>query len=64
MGGFFVNFAVVHHWNTLGHSYDIGTQVRATQNEDKGSYYKRSRGIKTKGNLLLYLVIESGISWF
>ena len=32
--------------NTGGHSYeDIGTQVRATQNEEQGTFYKRNSGI-------------------
>ena len=36
-------------WTTGAHSYeDIGTQVRATQNEENGYFYKRDRGIKQR----------------
>ena len=40
------SFFVIFAGNTGGHSYDIGTQVRAHKRE-KSSFYKCNRGIKS-----------------
>ena len=54
-----------------GHTYeDIDTQVLATQNEEKGYFYKCNMVIKTMEKNFFYKMVnfvvlgpESGISW-